>query len=264
VSRGSADIGAALLAFLLSVPAFGDEKSEKKEEKKPEPPRVVVTLPLAVSSGATNKIRIRGNNLTNISEIRFTNVLVQAEILITATTKADVPKEADVKKVGDTQIEVEIHFPPDACSTTNYFIVVTPDGESEPKPLIVMPATNLIDEREPNGGFKQAQEIVLSKTLIGSIKEANDVDVFRFKGQAGQQVVVEVAAASLGSGLDSVLTLYDATGHTLVTNDDSEDGKDSLIRARLPVDGSYLIGIMDAHDKGGPTYVYLLRVGLER
>ena len=42
------------LALLLAVPALAAE--DKKPEKKKEPPRVIVVLPLAVTPGATNKL----------------------------------------------------------------------------------------------------------------------------------------------------------------------------------------------------------------
>ena len=89
-----------------STPANAAVAKDTKEEKKPEPPRVVVTLPLAVRSGMTNKLTIRGQNLTNVVQLRFTNDGTKVEASIISTGKADVPKEADAKKIGDTQIEL--------------------------------------------------------------------------------------------------------------------------------------------------------------
>ena len=44
-----------------------------------------------------------------------------------------------------------------------------------------------------------------------------------FWGRAGQVIFVEVRARRLGSPLDSVLRLTDATGKQLAINDDYED-----------------------------------------
>ena len=57
---GCSTILSCLLTLLAPATHAADGKKDKKEEKKPEPPRVVVALPLAVSAGMTNKIKIRG------------------------------------------------------------------------------------------------------------------------------------------------------------------------------------------------------------
>ena len=255
-------------AFTLAVAvllqsAFAADKSDKKEPKKPEPPRVIVTMPLAVAAGKTNLVRVRGENLTNVTELRFTNAALKAVATIRSQTTIELPKGVETNKVGNTQMEVEINVPADAALGTNYFTVISPIGQSAPQPLVVLSPDELIEEREPNGGFKQAQPLAPGKTLVGAVKEPADVDVFRFEGRAGQQAVIEICAARHGAALDSLLTLYDAVGHILAVSDDAVGSPDSLLKFRLPADGSYLVSVIDAFDRGGPTYVYLLRVSLE-
>ena len=254
----------ALAGAMLLEPAFAADKSDKKEPKKPEPPRVVVTMPLAVAVGKTNSVRVRGENLTNVTELHFTNDAVKAVATIRAQTTVDLPKGAETNKVGNTQMDVEIFVPADAIPGTNYFTVLSPIGQSAPQPLVVLSADELIEEREPNGGFKQAQPVAAGKTLLGAVKEAADVDVFRFEGRAGQQATVEICAARHGAALDPLLTLYDGVGHILAVSDDAAGSPDSRLKFRLPADGGYLVSVIDSFDRGGPTYVYLLRVKLDR
>ena len=252
----------AVAMFLQA--AFAADKSDKKEPKKPEPPRVIVTLPLAVAAGKTNSVRVRGENLTNVTELRFTDAAVKAVVTLRGQTTVDVPKGGDAKKFGDSQLDVDLYFPADAALGTNYLTVSSPLGQSLPYPLIVLSADELIEEREPNGGFKLAQPLVPGKTLLGALKEAADVDVFRFEGRAGQQAVIEVCAARHGAPLDPLLTLYDAVGHILAVSDDSNGSPDSRLKFRLPADGSYLVSVIDSFDRGGPAYVYLLSVRVEK
>ncbi|HEU0008178.1 MAG TPA: PPC domain-containing protein [Verrucomicrobiae bacterium] len=254
----------ALAAAMLLQPAFAADKSDKKEPKKPEPPRVVVTMPLAVAVGQTTSVRVRGENLTNVTELRFTNAAVKAAATIRSRTTLDLPKGVETNKVGNTQMEVEIDVPADAAPGTNYFTVISPIGQSAPQPLVMLSADELIGEREPNGGFKQAQPLAPGKTLVGAVREAADVDVFRFEGRAGQRAVIEVCAARHGAPLDPLLTLYDAAGHILAVSDDADGSPDSRLKFRLPTDGSYFVSVIDAFDRGGPAYVYLLRVRLEQ
>lgn len=240
--------------------ARADDKADKKEEKKPEPPRVIVTLPLALKIGPTNKVVIRGLNLTNVTELRFTNEATKASVVLGKKSKAEVPKESDAKKVGDTQVAAEIFLPAETSAGTNWFTLTSPDGISAPIPLLFLPAADLIEEKEPNGGFREAQALPNGPTMSGMIKEVGDVDVFRFEGAAGQLIRIEVIAASAGSALDSLLTLYDALGNLLASNDDALGGRDSRLECRLKTTGTHYVSVMDANDKAGPTHVYLLRV----
>ena len=249
---------APLLAMGLALaPAHA---ADKKEEKKPEPPRVTAALPLALKTGTTNKIVVRGLNLTNVTELHFTNDAVKAVIVLGKKTKAEVPKESDAKKVGDTQIGAEIFLPADSLAGTNWFTLTSPEGVSEPRPLVFLPPADLIEEKEPNGGFREAQVWPIGQTMTATIKEAGDVDVFRFAGTAGQSIRLEVFAAAAGSALDSLITLYDDQGRVLASNDDAYGQRDSRLELKLRATGPHYISVMDANDKAGPTHVYLLRL----
>jgi hypothetical protein len=127
----------------------------------------------------------------------------------------------------------------------------------------VLRAEDLIEEKEPNGGFKQTQPLAMGKTLLGTVKEPADVDVFRFECKAGQRFIAEVFAARCGSALDSILTLHTVDGRILATNDDAAGSRDSILRFQLPANGACLFSLVDAHDRGGPAFVYLLRVSVE-
>ena len=121
----------------------------------------------------------------------------------------------------------------------------------------------LFDEKEPNGGFRKPNDIKLPQAIRGVIDPANDVDVFRFTGQAGQRIRIETLSVFYGSTLDPILSLHDSAGHTLVTSDDAGDGKDARIDFKLAREGSYFISIIDAHDRGGVTCGYVLTVRAE-
>ncbi len=252
-----------VVAILMLAAAIGFAEEKKEEKKKPEPPSVAVVIPLGITTGVTNQIKIRGQNLTNVTEMRFSDTNCHAEIVMKSKGKADFPKELEVKKVGDTQIEVELRLAENTPLGTNTFTLISPDGESKPHPLLVFEPGSLLAEKEPNGGFREAQEIEFAKRVQGAIQEAKDVDVFRFSGKAKQIIIAEIFAARFGSPLDSVLTLYDGHGHIIATNDDSDFGSDSLLRAELPAAGEYFLSLIDAHDRGSAAHVYQLLVTLD-
>jgi hypothetical protein len=127
-------------------------------------------------------------------------------------------------------------------------------------------------EKEPNNVQKQATPLKLPMVANGRIDRPGDVDVFKFEGRAGQEILAEVLARRLDSPLDSVLRLTDSKGRQLAANDDAEDKAaalqthhaDSLIRFTLPAKGTYYIHLSDTQHKGGPEFAYRLRVGPPR
>jgi hypothetical protein len=125
-----------------------------------------------------------------------------------------------------------------------------------------------IMEQEPNNSPDTAQRVTLPVIVNGRIEASGDWDVFRFEGQAGQEIVAEVYARRLDSPLDSVLKLTDAHGQQLAFNDDHEDKgsglnthhADSYLTAKLPANGTYFVSIGDIQRKCGPEYAYRLRL----
>src|SRR5207247_5912931 len=136
--------------------------------------------------------------------------------------------------------------------------VASAPGETPPHDLLVETTMLGQPEKEPNNGFPQAQPIKIPQAIDGLIREPRDVDVFRLEGKAGQRLVFEVLAARHGSALDSILTLYDAAGQQLASNDDIDGTTDSRLDVILPKDGTYYLTLIDAHDQGGPAHVYRL------
>jgi hypothetical protein len=121
-------------------------------------------------------------------------------------------------------------------------------------------------ERGPN------QFVQLPVIVNGRIDRPGEDDVFRFEGHAGEEVVAEVLARRLGSPLDSMLRLTDATGRQWALNDDCEDRRcglnthhaDSYLRVKLPADGAYFLRLSDAQRNGGSAYAYRLRLSAPR
>jgi hypothetical protein len=131
------------------------------------------------------------------------------------------------------------------------------------------------DEAEPNDAPADAQPIDLPLIVNGRITRPGDVDVFRFQGRAGDEVVAEVHARTLRSPLDSLVRLTDASGEVLAWNDDHmqrDEGylhagagllthhADSYLSAGLPEDGTYHVRVSDSQDHGGDAYAYRLRI----
>ncbi len=120
-----------------------------------------------------------------------------------------------------------------------------------------------------NDNMRHAQWILLPKIVNGRIAHPGDVNVFKFNGHAGEEIVAEVYARRLQSPLDSLLRFMDSKGRVLAYNDDFEDKEcgllthqaDSYLRVKLPEDGTYYVQLSDAQNHGGDEYAYRLRIG---
>jgi Bacterial pre-peptidase C-terminal domain len=228
------------------------------QPKKPEPkdqPRVLVMAPLGMAPGSATKLTIRGLKIDNATEVRLPGTKGSAKIL--GKSKVAVPNTQKPEKVGDSEVQVEITLPADVVEGSVPVVVVTPGGTTMPHKLLV--ARGVLAEKEPNNGYRQAQPLPLPAIVDGTIGTAQDVDVFSIQGKAGQKIVAEVFAARHGSPLDGVLTLIDERGAILASNDDAE-GLDPKLEFTLPRDGTYYLSLIDAHDQGGPIFVYRLVV----
>ena len=199
----------------------------------------------------------RGLKLDKATEVHLLDPKGKVKIL--SKGKAPLPNKEkdDVGRYGDTQIQIEATLSADYAGPTVSFTVVTSSGESPPHTLFV-DHTPIIAEKKPNNGFQKAQPIRLGQTIEGVVNPAADVDVFRFDGKQGQQVVIEVFAARYGSPLDSLLTLYDAEGRIVASNDDVDGTADSRIETTLPATGAYYVSVVDANDVGSSSNVYRL------
>jgi len=135
----------------------------------------------------------------------------------------------------------------------------------------VDPLPTFVAKDSADAGFVE-QQVTLPVMIEGRIGAPHQIHKFRFDGKAGQRIVAEVYARRLNSPLDSVLQLTDSHGKAIACNDDTFDAgagllthqADSYISTTLPATGSYDLSIWDSESKGGPDYVYRLRISSPR
>ncbi|HEX7447059.1 MAG TPA: hypothetical protein VF306_05915, partial [Pirellulales bacterium] len=126
-------------------------------------------------------------------------------------------------------------------------------------------------EQEPNDDSSQAKSTAWPVVVNGQIAQPGDGDTFRVSAAAGVKLTLKVAAQSLGSPLDAVLTVYDATGKELLSLDDPPPTPrdpplvrsvappvvdDPVAEFLTPAHGDYLVRIEDRFGCGGPQYAY--------
>lgn len=127
-------------------------------------------------------------------------------------------------------------------------------------------------EPKPNGTLTDATALSPPVIVNGRIERPGEVDLFRFRGRAGEVWVTEVMARRLYSPLDGRLEWLDEQGRVLATADDTPDPAFGLITHHadpylfmtLPADGWYFLRLTDAQGKGSPAHAYRLRLSRPR
>jgi hypothetical protein len=118
--------------------------------------------------------------------------------------------------------QVDIHPPASADGwTTMPLEMKTSEGWPLNRVMLAVGNEPEILEREPNNVQTRAQEVSVPVTINGHIdadKAAGgkpNEDYFRFHAKKNQNLTIQVAAARLGSPLDSVIEVLDAQGNPI-------------------------------------------------
>ncbi|MBU6400248.1 MAG: pre-peptidase C-terminal domain-containing protein [Verrucomicrobia bacterium] len=114
-------------------------------------------------------------------------------------------------------------------------------------------------ETEPNNATNDANAVTPPVTINGRMNADRDVDTFKLKLAQDAHLICEVEASSLGSPLDSLLTLTDAKGTVLAQNDDA-NGPDARIETDFKKDTEYFLSLRDLLNRGGDSYAYRLSI----
>jgi hypothetical protein len=106
----------------------------------------------------------------------------------------------------------------------------------------------------------------------GFLAQPNEVDLYEVSLQAGDRLQAGVSAASAGSGLQSVLRIFDAAGRPVALDD--QEGGDPSLSFQAATAGNYFVGVssagndaynpgvVDSGSAGTTTGLYVLNLEL--
>ncbi|MEZ6048824.1 MAG: PPC domain-containing protein [Planctomycetaceae bacterium] len=157
-------------------------------------------------------------------------------------------------------VAVDFTLPADAAPGIYALRVANQEGISNPK-LVLIEDLPVEISSGSNQSFEAAQ-MVSFPVAIDGFSPSLAKHFYKFSVAEAQRLSVEVYARRIGSMLDPVVYLYDASGRILTYADDSAGlQRDCQLEYQLPAAGEYLIEIRDIEYKGGNTHPYHLRLG---
>ncbi len=233
----------SLSAFVLGVAlALPDVCSAQQ-------PSISSTSPQAAQPGAAIDVVLNGGNLAGPTQLW-------------TSFPAETALSPDVKDNGTNaaQVTYRITVPEGTPPGIHAIRAATATGVSNPV-LFVVDDLPSVAEKKPNNAPGTAQPLTLPVAVDGTVDSLSR-HYFKFTAEQGQTVSIEVLARRIGSPLDPLIRLLDATGREL---DYSDDAAGTMGDARLCYTfkqaGDYLVELRDISYAGGGGHRYRLRIG---
>jgi hypothetical protein len=154
--------------------------------------------------------------------------------------------EADKAEVDATAV---------APGVTETFLNV-PGGEGR-LPIRVADVPEIVD----GSAATRPAATALPANVSGTLANPGDERHAWFGLKKGDRYTFTVRGGTIGSPLDPVFRIEDASGKVLATSGDTAVGGDAKLDWAAPADGAYRATVRDLFGRGGPDYDYRLEVG---
>jgi hypothetical protein len=204
--------------------------------------------PTGAQRGRTVTMTLTGARLAGATGVFFDDPAITGRVL-PAADSAETDK-VSVEAVVGAEASIGVHK----------LFLQTPRGTTGSVAFAVGDWTE-VAEVEPNDTAAAAQNVEPPVTLMGRLERVGDVDRFRFEARAGQEVVFQVVASSIGSRLNPVLTLSDAEGRVVATANTAGSRRDPLLGHRVAAAGGYQLELRDFENASGADVFYRLNIG---
>jgi hypothetical protein len=206
----------------------------------PAKPELVRAEPRGIQRGMETRIKLIGSNLITLKEVKLHNPKLQGTLVTDPAPKAE-------------EAWIQVTAAADLARGPYDISLVGAGGESgtikihvDSLPQVVEQGTNVLD--------------ALPMNVWGTLDPIGDNDTVQFEAKAGQSLIFDLTAKSIGSKANAVLTLFDAQGKVLASNNDFDKG-DPLLMHTFATGGRYTVQISELMLGASPDHFYRLSIG---
>jgi hypothetical protein len=242
---------AALVLVIRSVTAHA--------QQVPIDPASTHIFPAGGRPGTTVDVRIGGECLPPGAGLRTWGEGINAPATLGPRASANYepsprrnPRETPMAYPKEWQASITIA--PDAPLGQKLWRVTSGRGGTAARPFIVGELPEIV-ETESNSSPAKAERVTLPVTINGQIAGERDTDYFGFSAEKGEVITAEVAAARLGSPLETLIEFHDTSGHRLAARQ-LRAGSDPVLVLEVPAAGEYRVFVANLSFRGGPAFVY--------
>ncbi len=207
-------------------------------------PELTRPEPRGIQRGKEVRVKLIGTNLAGVTEVKSHHPRLSVQL----------DPEAELKP---NQLSIKIVTPNDIPRNGYELSVITAGGESGRVKLLVddLPQICL------TGASRAYEAGELPASFWGTHEQSGDSDQIQFDAKAGQTLVFDAAARSIGSKADPVLTLLDATGKVLASNNSFDASADPLLAYTFATGGRYTLRVSELLLGASPEHFYRLTAG---
>lgn len=201
-------------------------------------PRLLTITPMGGQVGTSAEVTISGSDLTDASELRFSNPKVTAQPRLGADGRPETNRFT---------VTIAADAPQGLCEVR----AVTRFGISSPRAFVVG-ALPEFTRASANTAADKALDLKPG-TIVNASVTAAAADFYSFTAKKGQRFIVDCAATEIDSKLIRVLVIADEKERDLVVN-----RRGGPLEFTAPADGRYLIKVHSLTYEGGPEHFYRL------
>ena len=220
-------------------------------------PEITFLVPGAVRRGTTSEVTVVARQarrgFETASQVFFSGEGLHADVLPRA------PKDPVERR------RLKITVAPDAAPGLREVRVTTESGISSLGELLIVDDPVIVEVPKAHATPTTAQPVEVNHVIAGAIAAKEEVDVYRFRARAGQEITFSLMAQRLdfkrhyqeAGSSDPILILTDESGEELASNDDYFFA-DPLLHHRFEKEGHYLIAVRDVDYGGAAHFTYSL------
>ena len=209
-------------------------------------PEIFELEPRGIQRGTPARIRVIGTNLMTVTEVKLSNAGLKGAVLETPAATTN-------------EIWVEVTAATNLARGPYEISVATTNSETSKLKLYVddVPQVSEADLKKTTAA-KPVLKLPLD--FWGALEKPGETDEIEFEARAGESVIFDLAAKNIGSKANGMLTLFDAKG-SLLASDNGLDGGDPLLHFRIPANGRYHVRIGERTEAGSKDHFYRLSIG---
>ena len=212
----------------------------------PGKPSLTSLEPRGLQRGVETKIKLTGTGLDQLTNVTFQIAQLKGQFLPEARSN---------------EVWIKVTAAADLARGSYEVSVKNATGESGKLKLHVDDLPQVHESQTTNAPTRLATA-TLPVSFWGTLEKAGAVDQFEFPAKAGESLVFDLAADSLGSkAKNTVLTLTDARGAVLASNNGFDGGADPLLAYTFPTSGFFRVRVSDAMAAASKEHFYRLSIG---
>jgi hypothetical protein len=245
------DLSLSLIVLLLVASASA--------QQVPIDPASTHIFPAGGRRGSTVSVRVGGQCLPPGCRVQWLGAGIKSPDTLGLAAEGHYepsprrdPRETPMAHAKEWSSPVEIAA--DAPLGQKLWRLSSARGGTSARAFVVGDLTEFV-ETESNSSPERAERVTLPVTINGQIAGERDTDYFLFAAERGETITAELAAARLGSALETVIEIRDAAGHTLPAQS-LRAGSDPVLVFTAPASGDYRLFVANLSFRGGAEFVY--------